>query len=214
MFDSGVELDIDIHEERIKLSRNREKTQSISPSPSQLPISEIEEEKSQTTAALRQWIMAHTKDITLQAACKYAATLYHYNIPSISKLAKKLVKDPSFLQQIGFDEDDLEEVMQALREEHPNVPVYTPHSFLPQHSFSSSSSSSPSLLPLSSSKPQSSSTPSDTNLLRQFAANRNGSTTLQHLFQALNEHKVDDDQKLASAIAALTGADPIPTEKL
>ena len=199
-----MELDIDIHEERIKLSRNREKTPTISPSTSQLPMSEIEEEKTQTTAALRQWIMAHTKDITLQAACKYAATLYHYNIPSINKLAKKLVKDPSFLQQIGFDEDDLEEVMQALRVEHPNVPAYTPHAFLPN-------SSSSLLLPSSSSKPQSTSTPSDTNLLRQFAANRNGSTTLQHLFQAFNEHKVDDDQKLASAVAALTGADPIPT---
>lgn len=192
IFDSGVELDVDIHEERVKLSRGREK---VLPNiaPSHLPLSEIEEEKNLTTTALRQWIVGHTKDITLQAACKYAAALYHYNIPSVSKLAKKITKDPSFLHQIGFDDDDNEEIMQALREEYPTVPAYSP---------------------TASATTTSSSVSSDTQALREFAATHSSGTTLQHLFQALHAQKADttnDGKILATAVAALTGTDPIPS---
>ena len=126
LFDSGVQLDVDLCEERIKLSRNRSTSAGLImslPAAGGAVLPEIEEEKRLVTSKLRQWIVDSTSDITSQAAQAYATQLYDHNIPSLPKLLKKLHKDPGLLYQLGgFDEDDLEEIMAALRKEDPALP--------------------------------------------------------------------------------------------
>lgn len=193
LFDSGVELDVDLREERVKLSRSREN--KLPPAPS-VPDAEIEEEKRIKTDALRQWIVEHTTDITRETAFRYAAALYQHNVPSIPKLVKKITKDVAFLSRIGFDDDDTEEIFNALRVEYPSLPAFSPTTT------SESAASSYGSIPLH--------------------AATSSSTTLQHLFHALHAQRVIDSPDadaaskreganvLASAVAAVTGADPIP----
>jgi hypothetical protein len=190
LFDSGIELDVDLREERVKLSRCRDK---LPPVPA-LHDEEIEEEKRTMTDSLRQWIVERTNDITRETAYRYAVALYHHNIPSIPKLVKKIKKDAGFLARIGFDDDDTEEIFIALRSEYPDLPIYSPTT-------TRESASSYGSIPL-------------------HAATR--SSTLQQLFQALHAQQViaspdahaasksSGTNVLATAVAAITGEDPIP----
>lgn len=190
LFDSGVELDVDLHEERIKLSRNRRSSLDVLAG-MVAPNAEIEEDKKKKTDVLRQWIVENACDITLEAACRYALALYHHNIPSCAKLAKKLTLCPLFLVEIGIDEVDSEEIMNTLRKEYPSVPLYSPTTT------TTSSISSPT-------------SPHTTTLQSLFTA-LHAQQTIESPNAAGAGNAHEGGKILASAVAALTGKDPIPS---
>ncbi|RYH14740.1 toll/interleukin-1 receptor domain-containing protein [archaeon] len=60
-------------------------------------------------AAFQDWIIENT-DVVPNFATKYATMLVEKGVGSVEKLKKKLVKNPNFLGDLGFDEDDAEEI--------------------------------------------------------------------------------------------------------
>jgi lipoate synthase len=65
---------------------------------------------------MAHWLEKHTTDITPHDIYRYAYSLYDAKLPSMTRVAKKLIKDSDLLDNLGFDEDDVEEIIQAMSE--------------------------------------------------------------------------------------------------
>lgn len=63
---------------------------------------------------LASW-MIEQADIVSSLAKQYAEKLVMNGIASVPRLSKKLAKDSAFLLNIGVDEDDAEEIIEALK---------------------------------------------------------------------------------------------------
>eukprot|EP01031_Cornospumella_fuschlensis_P028943 gene28943-34932_t len=69
---------------------------------------------------LESWIQANTS-IVVKLAQKYSVMLVEAGVGSIDKLKKKLVRTPTFLLDQDFDEDDADEICNALLQKRPEV---------------------------------------------------------------------------------------------
>jgi hypothetical protein len=69
-------------------------------------------------AELQAWFAQHTK-VVPKFAAKYAVQLVEAGIGSIDKLRKKLVRNPEYLLDLNFDEDDADEIATAVQGEKP-----------------------------------------------------------------------------------------------
>eukprot|EP01041_Mallomonas_annulata_P008950 gene8950-18516_t len=64
-------------------------------------------------ASLSKWLIG-SADIVPSRAANYSTTFVQLGIGSVRRIARKHKKEPDFLSSIGIDEEDLEEIMEAL----------------------------------------------------------------------------------------------------
>jgi len=79
-------------------------------------VASIEKDRKEKVKAMMRWMTSNLHDITPEAAKKYSKKLYDAGVPTIEKLAKKVGKDPSYLQtsKFGIDPDDARELIVVL----------------------------------------------------------------------------------------------------
>ena len=79
-------------------------------------IASIEKDRKEKVKAMMRWMTSHLHDITPEVAKKYSKKFYGAGVPTIEKLAKKIGKDPSYLQtsKFGVDPDDARELIVVL----------------------------------------------------------------------------------------------------
>ena len=67
--------------------------------------------------AMFQWLLTHTPGIVADAAHTYVKAFAGAKILTMPRLAKKIGKEPGFLLSLGVDEDDADDIVQAMRDE-------------------------------------------------------------------------------------------------
>ena len=79
-------------------------------------VASVDKDKKEKVKAMNKWLTTNMADLTPEVAKKYAKRMYDANVPTIEKLGKKLVKDPSFLRssKLDIDEDDAKELVTVL----------------------------------------------------------------------------------------------------
>ena len=89
-----------------------------------------DEEKAEKVASLKLWMKTHASDIRATQRAAYASRFYDLNAPSVARLVAKILKDAVWLTtQAGVDEEDAEQLMDALRRQGmllPAVPAPAP----------------------------------------------------------------------------------------
>ena len=63
-----------------------------------------------------QWLLAHAPGIPADAAHTYAHAFAGAKILTMPRLAKKVGKEPGVLSSLGVEEDDAEDIVQAMRD--------------------------------------------------------------------------------------------------
>jgi len=61
------------------------------------------------------WYKANTKDITVPNMHVYAYKLYDDNCATVTKIARKMERDPQYLHNMAFDPDDIREIVDSMK---------------------------------------------------------------------------------------------------
>ena len=76
------------------------------------------DQQAKCEGAMFQWLLAHTPGIHADTSLNYIKTLYAAKMTTIDRLAKRGGKEPGYLLSLGVDEDDADEIVQAMRDAH------------------------------------------------------------------------------------------------
>ena len=89
---------------------------SMSPS-AVLDVSGAKAERQvQCEGAMFQWLFTHTHGIHPDTSHTYAQAFYAAKMTTIDRVAKKVGKKPGLLLSLGVDEDDADDIVQAMRD--------------------------------------------------------------------------------------------------
>ena len=85
------------------------------PVPVETPqIIEIDELDEDHLSELSTWFIKNV-DVLPSLAKSYCGKLFEIGIGSLKRLGKKLTKEPTFLNDLGFKHDDVHEIVEALK---------------------------------------------------------------------------------------------------
>ena len=73
-------------------------------------------QQAKSEVAMFQWLLTHTPGIPADAAHTYAHAFAGAKILTMPRVAKKVAKEPGVLSSLGVEEDDADDIMQAMRD--------------------------------------------------------------------------------------------------
>ena len=74
------------------------------------------DQQARCEGAMCEWLLAHTASIHADITLAYAQAFYAAKMITIDRVAKKVGKEPGFLLSLGVDEDDADDIVQAMRD--------------------------------------------------------------------------------------------------